>query len=256
MTREPQMAEREGFEPSRGSTPLLAFQASAFNRSTTSPFPRSAAPLGGSNRFDSLIAALLSFLLLAATAPNQQRHVVPGHYNVPQPWLWKPVVGTSTNAIANPDFESGQVNNGWFQCGDVAAYVTKEHPYGGTYDAYAGTATGSGEPRGNSGICQRVTIPRAGTLSARLYQLSNEGNAVLAYQEADLLDDQGDVVLNLYRAVNNKAAWIAGQWNLSAYAGRSFWLYFGVHGDGYPKISTQQFVDDVFLAGVSPPGPK
>ena len=31
------LAEREGFEPSRGSTPLLAFQASAFNRSTTSP---------------------------------------------------------------------------------------------------------------------------------------------------------------------------------------------------------------------------
>ena len=31
------LAEREGFEPSRGLSPLLAFQASAFNRSTTSP---------------------------------------------------------------------------------------------------------------------------------------------------------------------------------------------------------------------------
>ena len=31
------VAEREGFELSRGSSPLLAFQASAFGRSTTSP---------------------------------------------------------------------------------------------------------------------------------------------------------------------------------------------------------------------------
>ncbi|MBV9717975.1 MAG: hypothetical protein JOZ77_01535 [Candidatus Eremiobacteraeota bacterium] len=200
------------------------------------------------------MSALL--VLVGVGASSAQRHAVPGHYNVPQPWLWKPAAGTSTNAIANPSFESGGVNNGWFQCGDVGAYVTKEHPYRGSYDAYAGTATGAGEPRGNSGICQRVTIPPAAMLSARLYQLSNEGNAVLAYQEADLLDDRGEVVLNLYRSVNNKAAWILSQWNLSPYAGRSFWLYFGVHGDGYPKLSTQQFVDDVFLASVAPHGPK
>jgi hypothetical protein len=31
------LAEREGVEPSRGSSPLLAFQASAFSHSATSP---------------------------------------------------------------------------------------------------------------------------------------------------------------------------------------------------------------------------
>ena len=35
--RERILAEREGFEPSRGSTPLLAFQASAIDHSATSP---------------------------------------------------------------------------------------------------------------------------------------------------------------------------------------------------------------------------
>ena len=32
-----QMAEREGFEPSKGYKPLLVFKTSAFNRSATSP---------------------------------------------------------------------------------------------------------------------------------------------------------------------------------------------------------------------------
>ncbi len=101
-----------------------------------------------------------------------------------------------------------------------------------------------------------MTVPVAGLLTARLYQLSNEGGATFAYQEADLLDDRGNVVVNLYKAVNYKAAWVLGKWNLTAYAGRTFWLYFGVHGDGYPKLSTQQFVDDVVLTSASSPTPK
>ena len=32
------MAERVGFEPTNEGTPFLAFEASAFNRSATSPF--------------------------------------------------------------------------------------------------------------------------------------------------------------------------------------------------------------------------
>jgi hypothetical protein len=41
-------------------------------------------------------------------------------------------------------------------------------------------------------------------------------------------------------------------WNLGAFAGRTYWLYFGVHGDGYSSLSTQQFLDDVRLAGSAP----
>ena len=38
MLRESQeLAEREGFEPSKGYKPLLVFKTSAFNRSATSP---------------------------------------------------------------------------------------------------------------------------------------------------------------------------------------------------------------------------
>ena len=93
-------------------------------------------------------------------------------------------------------------------------------------------------------------------LTARLYQLSDEPNTIFAYQEANLLDTGGNVVVNLYKSVNDRAAWVPATWNLAAYAGRTFWLYFGVHGDGYQKLSTQQFVDDVRVTAASSPAPK
>ncbi len=251
------MAEREGFEPSRGLSPLLAFQASAFNRSTTSPNPRSTSSSGGPNCFGiPLLAALAALLLVGAVQDDSERHAVAGHFNVPRQQLAMPTASASSNAVTNPGFESGTVDGGWYQCGDTAAYITREHPYSGAYDEYSGTTGGSGEPPGNSGLCQRVRIPAAGLLTARLYQLSDEGGATFAYQEADLLDDRGNVVVNLYKAVNYKAAWVLGRWNLAAYAGRTFWLYFGVHGDGYPNRSTQQFVDDIVLTSASSSMPK
>ncbi len=249
MTPQFQLAEREGFEPSRGSTPLLAFQASAFNRSTTSPDLQPTRSIG-------VVGAILALLLVGAAPLAGARHAVTGHFNVPRQTAFSPVAGPSSNVVTNPGFESGSIDGGWSQCGDVTAYTTTEHPYSGRYDEYSGTSSGAGEPRGNSGICQRVTVPPSGLLTVRLYQLSDESDAALAYQEADLLDGRGNVVLNLYKSVNNKAAWALGRWNLTAYAGRTFWLYFGVHGDGYAKLSTEQFVDDVVLTTASPPASK
>jgi hypothetical protein len=196
---------------------------------------------------------LLAVLLVGvgtATPTPPSRHAVSGHFNVPHE-LASPAASSESNIITNPSFESGQIDGGWYLCGDVGAYVTTEHPFSGAYDEYSGTRSGSGEPRGNSGVCQRVTIPPGALLTARLYQLSNEAGTNFAYQEADLLDDRGNVVVNLFKAVNDKAAWVRGKWNLAAFAGRTFWLYFGVHGDGYSKLSTQQFLDDVQLTGQS-----
>jgi hypothetical protein len=276
VNRRLRVAEREGFEPSRGLSPLLAFQASAFNHSTTSPYPQPTSSVGvpvvlkrrsarnaccsppsikaaGSRTTSSfgIVGAVLAVVLVGVTPLTTERHAVIGHFNVPRQPVPTPVASPSSNAIANSGFETGSIDGGWYQCGDVSAYTTTEHPYGGTYDEYSGTRSGAGEPRGNSGVCQRVTVPAAGLLTARLYQLSDESDATFAYQEADLLDARGNVVVNLYRAVNNRAAWVLGKWNLAAYAGRTFWLYFGVHGDGYSKLATEQFVDDVVLTSAS-----
>jgi hypothetical protein len=193
---------------------------------------------------------LLAVGILAATPASARpaRHTVAGHFNVPRASTPR-LSGYGANVITNPGFESGNVDGGWHQCGDVRAFVTRDHPFSGSYDEYSGTANGQGEPTGNSGVCQQVTIPPGGVLTAKLYQLSNEADTTLAYQEADLLDNRGNVVVNLYKSVNNNPSWVSGMWNLGAFAGRTYWLYFGVHGDGYSSRSTQQFLDDVRLAG-------
>jgi hypothetical protein len=205
-----------------------------------------------------LVAALVGAVLvtLGATPDTPQRHAVAGHFDVAHPHQPKPVAGDTPNLIANASFETGSINDGWYQCGDVEAYTTTEHPYDGGYAEYSGTRSGIGEPLGNSGICQLVTIPPGGVLTARLYQLSNEPDTSFAYQEGDLIDARGNTVVNLYKSVNNRAGWVLAKWALTAYAGRTLWLYFGVHGDGYQKFSTQQFVDDVKVTGVSSPAPK
>ncbi|HZY96351.1 MAG TPA: hypothetical protein VFE35_04535 [Candidatus Cybelea sp.] len=199
---------------------------------------------------DRAVVALLTTLTLAADPSDTAgRRQVTGHYNVPRAHAAAPRAPSASNLVTNPGFETGKIDGGWYDCGDESARVTISHPYSGGYDEFSGTRSGSGEPVGNSGVCQAITIPPAGVLTAQLYQLSNESDTSFAYQEADLLDDSGSVVVNLYKTVNYKPAWVRGTWNLGAYAGRTFWLYFGVHGDGYQQRTTQQFVDDVVLTG-------
>jgi hypothetical protein len=203
------------------------------------------------------IALYCGAVVLAGQAAEvAQRQAVAGHYNVPSPHPSPQPTASPDNLITNPGFETSRIDGGWYQCGDVEAYTTASHPHSGAYDEYSGTRNGVGEPQGNSGVCEAITIPARAMLTAQLFQLSNEPNAGFSYQEADLLDDHGNVVVNLYKAVNNKPAWARGMWNLGAFAGRTYWLYFGVHGDGSTKFSTQQFLDDVILTGSSSPPPE
>jgi hypothetical protein len=198
-------------------------------------------------RTERFVALLAAIALPAASAPPEGRHVVTGHFKPPHSFRSR-LASAPGNVVTNGGFETGKIDAGWHQCSDLAASVGKEHPYAGSYDEYSGTLSGKGEPAGNIGVCQQIRVPAGGVLTAQLYQLSDEADATYAYQEADLLDGHGNVVVNLYRSANNTAAWVRGTWNLAAYAGRTFWLYFGVHGDGYAKRSTQQFVDEVILA--------
>ncbi|HEY1882721.1 MAG TPA: hypothetical protein VGG51_06750 [Candidatus Cybelea sp.] len=189
--------------------------------------------------------ALLLGLAVTAQAPPQ-RTPTPPHFTIPHAFTPR-LLRVPNNLLTNPGFETGNVDGGWYQCGSAPVYVTRQHPFRGRYDEYSGTRTGTGEPAGDSGVCQQVTIPANAVLTAHLYQLSDERDTAYAFQEADLLDNGGNVIVNLYRSSNHANAWIRGNWNLGAYAGRAGWLYFGVHGDGDPKHSTQQFVDEVTL---------
>jgi len=61
----------------------------------------------------------------------------------------------ASNIVTNPGFETGAVNSGWIQCGNVTAAVVTTHPHAGSYDEHSGKT--SGEVNGDTGVCQQVT---------------------------------------------------------------------------------------------------
>ncbi len=164
----------------------------------------------------------------------------------------------ATNVVADPGFESGAFGHGWSRCGSGTpnATISSNRAHAGKYSGRAGSTNSStGEENGDTGVCQLVTIPSSGTLSAYFYQLSNEPDTTYAYQEVSLLDASGNRVATLAKTVNNYSGWVQGSWNVGAYAGRQLYVYFGVHGDGYPYAYTIQYVDDVSLTGTGTPTP-
>lgn len=185
----------------------------------------------------------LNDLVIAHT----QRTRSTGPIAVPAAGLRTAGVGTYGTTVSNGGFESG--TTGWSQCGNVNASVVTTHPHSGSHDEKDGT--GSSEPNGDTGLCQQITIPSNGTIDFWVYQLSDEGGTTYAWQEADLLDSNGYRVDQFYETSTNKASWVHKTYDVSAYAGGTYYLYIGVHGDGYRGAYTQQFVDDVTLSGGS-----
>ena len=165
----------------------------------------------------------------------------------------------SADAVRNPGFESGKLKP-WYACGTAKtpeAAISKLHPYSGKFDAVTGSpATTSGEPDGTSGICENVTIPPNGVLTAYLYRISNQKKAKKASEIVELLSPQGAVVAVLAKTLKNYAHWIPyTSRSLAAYGGRKVVLLFGVSGDGDGKHFVTQFVDDVRLSTAPGDGP-
>jgi hypothetical protein len=196
-----------------------------------------------------LALALTSAMAASAqTPPAGERHAVSSH---PRPRARTPLVRTNApNAIPDPGFESGGFRY-WQQCGNVNASITSARAHGGKYTQKSGSA--AGEPLGDEGVCQAVIIPPAARLTFWVYQYSNEPDVTFAYQEAQLLDAGGTTVKQLYQTANTTNGWAQQSFDLSAYAGQTLYLYFGVHGDGYAGAYTIQFVDDIELTSGSAP---
>jgi hypothetical protein len=161
----------------------------------------------------------------------------------------------SVNVLQDPGFESGGFAY-WYQCGNVNASMSTTRAHTGTYSARAGSAgSTSGEINGDAGVCQQVTIPSSGTLTFWTYGFSNETSTTYAYQEAELMDANGYTVKMLWQAVDENTGWVQHTVSVSAYAGQTLWLYFGVHGDGYSGAYTILYVDDVSLSSGATPTP-
>jgi len=181
----------------------------------------------------------------AQTAPpSSERHAVSSHPR-PRAVRGPSPRGDASGAVVDGGFESGGFRS-WRQCGNVNASITNARAHTGTFTEKSGSS--AGEPFGDEGVCQAVTIPAGARLTFWVYQYSTETDTTYAYQEAQLFDASGTTVKQLYQTVGTTSGWEQRTYDLAAYAGQTLYLYFGVHGDGYTGAYTIQFVDDVTLA--------
>ncbi len=189
---------------------------------------------------------------LPAASSRVARPTTARHIALPKAKALRKALSTSTgNAVADGGFESGGFSV-WQQCGNVNAAIVTSPVHSGSYSELSGS-TSSPEVNGYAGVCQQVTIPSNGVLTLWV----NEGtNDSLAYadQEADLLDSSGNVVDTIFSEAATTQGWVERSYNLSQYAGQSYWLFFGVYGNGWNSGYIYQYVDDVSLTagGVTP----
>ncbi|HTU69680.1 MAG TPA: carbohydrate binding domain-containing protein [Candidatus Baltobacteraceae bacterium] len=152
-----------------------------------------------------------------------------------------------SNAVSNPGFESGSLSP-WTSCGtvnDVSVTTAKAHS--GSYSTLIGT-TAKPEVDGTAAVCQTVTVPTGGTLTFWVYEGTTD---TIEYvdQEADILSASGSKLTQLYSEAESTNGWEEKSFSLSAYAGQTVQLYFGVKGNGYSKDYVYEYLDDVSLTG-------
>jgi hypothetical protein len=159
----------------------------------------------------------------------------------------------ATNIVADPGFESGGFSAGWQSCGTVAAKVTTAQAHSGTHSGLSGSIA-KPEINGTAGVCQQVTIPTGATLTVWVYEGTND---TIKYvdQEADLLSTSGATIANLFTEATTTGGWVQRTYNLSAYAGQTVKLYFGVKANGYASDYVYQYVDDVSITGTGGASP-
>jgi hypothetical protein len=152
------------------------------------------------------------------------------------------------NVVLDPGFEAAGLG-AWSQCGSVNARISTAQAHHGARSMRAGsTSRNSGEIDGDAGLCQAVTVPAGGTLTFWVFAASSETSTQRSYQEAELLDDGGNTVAMLWQANANTNGWAQKTVDVSAFAGRTLRLYFGVHGDGAASKYTYAYFDDINLS--------
>lgn len=186
--------------------------------------------------------------------PAQTHAAFHAHHHIAVPRLSKerrPL--DASGALVDGGFESGGYTS-WQQCGSNNASVTTARAHSGSYSELAGSET-SGEVTGSSGLCQQITVPSGGQITFWVYQGATETNTAVSDQEGDLLDAYGNTVYNFYTTLNTSTGWTQMTADLSAYAGQTLWLYFGIYGSGSTTDTLYQYVDDVAWTSSATPTP-
>ncbi len=153
-----------------------------------------------------------------------------------------PVPGT--NLVQNGGFES---SGGWVYSSTYAPARSKTEAHSGSYSLKVGNSSGQS---GDSTAYQQVSIPSSAhkaSLNFYYWPASND-SSTYAWQEADIVDSNGNVLQQLFQSTTNDQVWIQMNFDLSAYAGQTIGIQFLDHEEANGgAYATYMYVDDVAL---------
>ena len=153
--------------------------------------------------------------------------------------------GSGTNIIQNGGFESS--SSAWTYSGTSRPSRTTKQRHSGSYSLKVGTSSGQ---QGDSSAYQMVTIPSSAhraKLSFYYWPASND-SSTYGWQEADIVDSNGQVLQQLFINTTNDQTWIQVNFDLSSYRGQTIGIQFLTHeeSNGQPYY-TYMYVDDVVV---------
>jgi hypothetical protein len=153
---------------------------------------------------------------------------------------------STQNIIVNGDFET---SGGWvFSLTDYPSGYSSDVVHGGARAARLGIVDGS-DRYSYSSVWQSVTIPagaRRATLIYWVYPLSQD-----VYpqdkQMVLILDQRFRVLRTVDQTLADSRQWIQRSYDMTALAGRTVSVYFGVYNGGRTGRPSAMYVDDVSL---------
>ncbi|MFC2029228.1 hypothetical protein ACFLWA_00690 [Chloroflexota bacterium] len=172
-----------------------------------------------------------------------------------------PVVKKTGAPPPPPDCED-LIENGGFEDNSAwnvgstprPARYTDERAHSGSRSALLGLKPGEADVRSYSSVRQTITLPPtfdSATLTFWYYPVSDEDDG--DRQETLLLDENDDLIAVLMRTNSNDATWKQMSFDLSAYAGQTFKVYFNAFNDGDASGVAGFYLDDVSVQ-LCPPG--
>jgi len=156
-----------------------------------------------------------------------------------------PTTPPGSSLIQNGGFEA---SGGWTYTGTSSPKRSQTQAHSGSYSLKLGDSSGQ---QSDSIATQQVTIPasaRSATLTFYYWPASND-SSTYGWQEADVVDSNGNVPQQLFVNTTDDQTWISMSFDLSSYAGQTVGIRFLDHEESNGgAYYTYMYVDDVGLS--------
>lgn len=149
---------------------------------------------------------------------------------------------TGSNLLQNGGFEA---DGSWTESGSSLPVRTTTTVHSGKFALQLGTTSGQ---QGDSIASQTVTIPSSATKATLsfFYWPATNDKISFAWQEADILNSNGQVLQQVFHKLTNDRKWIQVSFDVSSYAGQTIGIQFLDHElSNGGSFFAYMYVDDV-----------